>query len=65
MKNIDRVPVTLVHDSGDYRCPVAFAEEIYNEITTPEKHFFVKNARHFAFAGLEDANWVNEIESII
>jgi len=55
----------MMHAIGDSRCPMVFAEHLYMRIPTAEKSMFVKNIRHFSFASLDQAEYVDQLEEII
>ena len=65
VENINRVPVTIITSMQDDRCPMVFAEEMYQKITTPQKYLFVKNTAHYEYASNDSEKFVAEMESII
>lgn len=65
LSNIDRVPVSIVHAPGDTRCPIAFAEWIFTEITTPDKHFVVNNGIHYTVQFTSDPVFTDIIEETV
>ena len=41
---------------------MAFAEELYQKIPTPDKAFYVKNVAHRSFSNLTDEDFVDAID---
>ena len=57
LRNIDRVPVSLVHPVFDRLCPVPLAEYTYSQIASYEKYMRYEHGNHliFGLAATKDA----------
>ena len=56
------MPVSIVTTPGDSRCPMEYAEWMFTEITTPDKHLVVNNGNHYTVQWSGTASFVNLIE---
>ena len=65
LSNIDRVAVSIVHSPGDERCAMPFAEWIYTEITTPDKHLVVHKGDHKTIQFWGDESFASMIDQVI
>ena len=65
IENIDRVPVSIMHDLSDYRCAWDYAEWIFHQIPTKEKYLIPKNIKHYSFARESDQGFRQQIEDMI
>ena len=48
LSKIDRVPVSIVAPVSDQKCPVEFAEWIYDQITSEEKYIRIEGSNHYS-----------------
>ena len=65
LKNIDRVPVSLVHPVFDRKCPIPQAEYIYSQIASQEKYMRFEHGNHMIFAFYATQDYVDRMVQTI
>ena len=65
MKNIDRVPVSLVHPIFDRICPTTLAEYTFAQIASPEKYMRFEPGNHGIFQYYATKDYVDRMVQTI
>ena len=65
LKNIDRVPVSVVHPVFDRRCSTAHAEYTYSQIASKEKYIRFELGNHLIFSFKATRDYIDRMVETI